>query len=1201
MITSGYPDCRRAARSKRGSALLVTLLVLSLMAIIVVAFLGTMSWELQASARSYQNQQARGIATLGLDTALSQLRSAFGQWDAPYGKLSTKGLGVTGGFETNPPANYYSISPGILTSWSYTSVNAVTNYPLFSLPTDGTTNLANLNAPEQNGTYPILGANTPLNVYWVNVLSDPQATASQTNQVVGRYAFWIDDENAKININTADGTYNGTLPPQQCGLGWGTPSAVSLQELQQGGTYLSATCASNIVAIARTVGFNSPGEILRASGTTPDLYTNNVFNITTMSRSPDFNIFGQPKMPLIPVAYTNSYFANGPNFLYNLATLQPLREIFPSQSGGITPYPVITGVLPPLTMADPFSLMNSLTGVAVSTNRYSSQKWPLPTGQIDPTSNNLSNGSGTGSANDPTGNALWGNGWLIANYLAGTNAVGMPITWPALPGSTAAGFRGKYTPRQIDSITMQILNFSGVDTSPDAGTGNDIVSRSNDLAFRGWLSGELVNGIGRNPKLDKVMMEFTTQAGVAPVSPSTIGTAPKVNAQLYLELWFPSGFQGVSLFHKDAPYGGLEIGNTYQRSIMNAQDMGQNLMNNTNNLIGTPGPLPKVTANGGSYPPDGGADSYSYWGNNLLQTVILSGTPASASLNTAGIASNPNGGVDWYGNNPAFVDPDQTMAKKYHPWLATNSAGALGGSGPTGTSDYIAPYFQMEPMLNPSNTPNANNWAPGQYRCVENIVEVNGGFPGLTMSTNAMAGSGTTLAIFGGIQYLSENHANRGNTEPSAVPLDAMRGSVWNTGAAGPNLQGDQSRTQEPFTGSGMLSTPYTNVLAAVLPVNVSVPVPATGSATTGVAYVYDYVADPLVNKFPGDWANVASFSAPTTTMQYTSAGTSNPDNSVCAISTESTQKFIADGLQDPESYWLPTIDNIATATYASGIPASGPAVLEMPQIPRTSRFPSIGYLQYVRTGIMPDTWPDTTVPYSSLHGTPFRLLNFNASTDASQQTQLSGGLSYPDWAMLDLFYVPSSFLSPGSPYEAYAGTNYASALANNDGSSTGIYYYSPNNTYSNTNAVNNMYLYGTYGGATSGRINPNGSVIYTTNVNMPTPGITRTVPMAALLDGITYSQTISGPAVQQGNNDYWTPAYTGGTSLTDGAETTLAAAIASYLSTNSYGPGGNGPAPLRMPGEICNVPAISALMATQNPQHTRNDLVRQIIGNLTT
>ena len=35
------------------------------------------------------------------------------------------------------------------------------------------------------------------------------------------------------------------------------------------------------------------------------------------------------------------------------------------------------------------------------------------------------------------------------------------------------------------------------------------------------------------------------------------------------------------------------------------------------------------------------------------------------------------------------------------------------------------------------------------------------------------------------------------------------------------------------------------------------------------------------------------------------------------------------------------------------------------------------------------------------------------------------------------------------------------------------------------------------------------------------------------------------------------------------------------------------------MPAEICNVPAIAALRATNNP--TRNDLVRQVVGALTT
>jgi hypothetical protein len=53
---------------------------------------------------------------------------------------------------------------------------------------------------------------------------------------------------------------------------------------------------------------------------------------------------------------------------------------------------------------------------------------------------------------------------------------------------------------------------------------------------------------------------------------------------------------------------------------------------------------------------------------------------------------------------------------------------------------------------------------------------------------------------------------------------------------------------------------------------------------------------------------------------------------------------------------------------------------------------------------------------------------------------------------------------------------------------------------------------------------------------------------------------------------------------------TNIAQAIESYIRSN---------APLRMPAEICNVPEIAALRATNNP--TRNDLVRQVVGALTT
>ena len=56
---------------------------------------------------------------------------------------------------------------------------------------------------------------------------------------------------------------------------------------------------------------------------------------------------------------------------------------------------------------------------------------------------------------------------MLANYLAGTNAAGQPVSWPLFPGSSTAGFSGKYTPRQIDGIVAQILSLGAKAISAD--------------------------------------------------------------------------------------------------------------------------------------------------------------------------------------------------------------------------------------------------------------------------------------------------------------------------------------------------------------------------------------------------------------------------------------------------------------------------------------------------------------------------------------------------------------------------------------------------------------------------------------------------------------------------------------------------------------------------------------------------------------
>ena len=86
--------------------------------------------------------------------------------------------------------------------------------------------------------------------------------------------------------------------------------------------------AREIVQLARSRAFFSPREILSATNVSSDVYTNNVFALTTFSRSPDLNIFGQPKMAVIPLL--GGPGGDATNMVINGITLRPVQEIYPT-------------------------------------------------------------------------------------------------------------------------------------------------------------------------------------------------------------------------------------------------------------------------------------------------------------------------------------------------------------------------------------------------------------------------------------------------------------------------------------------------------------------------------------------------------------------------------------------------------------------------------------------------------------------------------------------------------------------------------------------------------------------------------------------------------------------------------------------------------------------------------------------------------
>ena len=1120
---------RRNPISRRlGSALVMTLVIIVLITVVTVGYLASVMLETKTATSSLDQERAYGVAMVGVHEAMSRVRDALGPWDDPYRN-----------FFTNAPPFYWSVSPGRLTRFSYGDLTS-SNFALFS--ESSVTNTVNLNRQIGDGSYPILGTTNALSVRWVNLLQNPSLPASPSNAIIGRYAFWVDTEGAKINVNTADGTAKYTTNS----LGIGSPTEVSLQVLAgTNGQPLSVTNAQSIVQVARTSNFQSPREILRVSGVTADVYTNNVFSLTAYSRSPELNVFGQPRVAVSPLLGEGGpHWRTATNMAINSLTLLPAREIYPTPSQ-----------LPNYVISSPYDV--------IPNTPRSNHPWPLSLrGEMGINS--------TGKGEDYRSIMKWypsevpnysyNQGYLLAKYLAGTNAGEQRVFWPVFPGPASSvpstnGFAGKYTPRQLDSIIAQILSIGSKAISSDyphtSGESGEQIGNHymvTPYVFPGWLSQQWVIGVGRSIKLTEVYVDvaaYGSQGIWDPANPAAY-QPPKATMDIWLEWWLPASYFGGDTSPNAFRFF---LGHRGAKSTLNVIDMPRSLKNDPNPpKIEFAAPLPRV--------PDGDSpEEFSYWAKELLQN---------------------DQGIDFAGNPDTAEDRDQDLARRFHDPFTRHDAQSTSGPWDGATSpttflsvdyiDYSLENTAGSPFIMTKTEPAQNaakEWPAGEMRSIYSRLGPSFRMP---MQTNTIAFP--TLSIRGGIAVktqLKDGHF----TDPDPVPLEAVRGAYQKDGVS----------TQEPFTiqdetdevevrtawktwpavptnapavppGAGSLRD---RVRESVIPVVIDVPIPppSTNVAFGGPArQVTLKVRDPLVNKFPGDWEPFPN---------------TGPDRMPSPIDravpgTYDDTAFRAT-LTDPDSYWMPRAD--------VGLSTSISQVASQTLIPRSARMPNIGYLQYVRTGIIPD---DESEIYSQQHGTPFRLLSFAPSYEASdpsdplvgQKTTRPGShplgesQPYPDWALLDLFYMPSTL----APY----GSTYGPAIA------------SPT-----TNSVETKLLYyGTYGGATAGKINPNGAIIYTTNVNVAETNISRTLPLQAVLNGVRVNDTLMGVGTNA--------VLTNGRVVDASDASEIAQAIESYVRTNG---------PLRMPAEICNVPRVAVERAANNP--TRNDLVRQIVGALST
>ena len=175
-----------------------------------------------------------------------------------------------------------------------------------------------------------------MRVAWIPVLQNPATPASSTNKIIGRYGFWIDDENSKININTAYGkpsasagyySDSGNTNPNIDSYRFGLP-AFPIPIVATGSSITPSTTnpyslgRPNSISLDVLAGvnrdqlwtdrlqrqFESPTEVSRYGVD----YQQNKFWLTTLNRDPEFNVFGKSRIFMTDSTFQPSNAATNP-------------------------------------------------------------------------------------------------------------------------------------------------------------------------------------------------------------------------------------------------------------------------------------------------------------------------------------------------------------------------------------------------------------------------------------------------------------------------------------------------------------------------------------------------------------------------------------------------------------------------------------------------------------------------------------------------------------------------------------------------------------------------------------------------------------------------------------------------------------------------------------------------------------------------
>jgi hypothetical protein len=234
---------KKQHRQEQGVALVVTVIVVAMLAVVGVAFMQSTSAD-RASSRSVANYlRARLAAESGAAAAQAMVASAIARY--PDSAAVWQNIGGGGANGTNNEATVLYLraqsgntnlgaSPGAfgpnvsvlaqpLVSRVGADAESFNTNPtsltevgsLLAFSTNDKT-MVNLNATNDSRPFPLVGARSSTNpgapvtaAKWIYISKFGGAT-NATNPYVARYAFWVEDESFKVNINVATNGPRGT-------------------------------------------------------------------------------------------------------------------------------------------------------------------------------------------------------------------------------------------------------------------------------------------------------------------------------------------------------------------------------------------------------------------------------------------------------------------------------------------------------------------------------------------------------------------------------------------------------------------------------------------------------------------------------------------------------------------------------------------------------------------------------------------------------------------------------------------------------------------------------------------------------------------------------------------------------------------------------------------------------------------------------